>query len=146
MGSREKKKNIIEEKDDTEIQTCTAESCTSDDATNMIECGECNRKVHFKCTRLPVYQLGLFLTKEYHYRKYRCVNCVYLPDDIRIICENATTDEPAHMEEFQTEIQLHKNEIEYQQKQVVELENKIESLQQELTDQNIKKNKKNLGA
>jgi len=42
MGSREKKKNIIEENDDTDdIQICTTKRCKSDDATNTIECGEC---------------------------------------------------------------------------------------------------------
>ena len=136
MGSRTKKKNIIEENGDTDIQICTSERCKSDDAPNKLECAECNRKVHFKCTRLPVYQLGLFLTKDYHYRKYRCANCVFLPESIRILCEeDLTTEDPVFTEEFQTEIQIHKTQIEHQKKQVVELEDKVQSLEQELTDQ-----------
>ena len=43
-----------------------------------MECNECQRLVHYKCTSLPTYQLQQFLTKGY--RNFVCVNCVEVPE------------------------------------------------------------------
>ena len=60
-----------------DITTCKQSLCVEDDDKFKLECAECHRLVHYKCTILPTYQLQLFLTKGY--RKYNCVNCVQIP-------------------------------------------------------------------
>ena len=57
---------------------CTPYSCLCDDDQYKLECAECKRHVHYRCTRLPDYQIQLFLTKKY--RKYVCENCIEVPE------------------------------------------------------------------
>ena len=52
---------------------CTAAGCTKEADTQMINCTKCERNTHFRCTRLPGYQLGMFMTKGY--RKFLCAPC-----------------------------------------------------------------------
>ena len=39
-------------------------------------CSDCKRGVHYRCTRLPVYQLECFVSKKH--RKFTCAKCVVL--------------------------------------------------------------------
>ena len=52
---------------------CTPTGCLSDDDQYKLECRQCKRLVHYKCTRLPHYQIQQFMTNGY--RKYVCENC-----------------------------------------------------------------------
>ena len=40
----------------------------------MLECSKCKRLTHYACTKLPAYQLALFMTKSY--RLCQCMTCV----------------------------------------------------------------------
>ena len=60
------------------IWQCTPNACTQDDDQYKMECAECHRLLHYKCTQLPKFQVQLFLTKGY--RKFICVNCVEIPE------------------------------------------------------------------
>lgn len=55
------------------LPTCTAAGCTRDVDSQMIKCTKCERNTHFSCTRLPGYQLAMFMTKGY--RKFVCAAC-----------------------------------------------------------------------
>ena len=46
-------------------KVCTQEKCIGGDDENKITCNKCKRAVHFVCTKLPLYQLKLFFTKDY---------------------------------------------------------------------------------
>ena len=56
---------------------CSSRTCRKDDDIYQLECAKCQRLVHYKCTKLPAYQLQRFLTTKY--RKFMCVNCVEVP-------------------------------------------------------------------
>ena len=60
------------------ISECTDEVCNEDKDQYKLECKRCHRFVHYKCTKLPLYQITLFVTKGY--QRYICVNCVDIPD------------------------------------------------------------------
>ena len=55
---------------------CTINTCEIDTGDHNLQCIKCKRKVHYKCTLLPIYQLQQFLSFGNSYRKYTCVNCI----------------------------------------------------------------------
>ena len=63
-----------------ETLVCTPASCIQDNDKFKVECKECKRLVHYRCTRLPLYQLQQFLTK--NYRQYICENCIVVHKDL----------------------------------------------------------------
>lgn len=65
------------EKNRSSSSDCTPGNCSKDDDIYKLECIDCKRLVHYKCTNLPVYQLQLFLTTKY--RRFRCTNCIEVP-------------------------------------------------------------------
>ena len=54
--------------------TCTLDGCSMDKTNYMLECSNCKRLTHYACTKLPAYQIKLFLLKGY--RLYKCSICV----------------------------------------------------------------------
>ena len=52
---------------------CTASNCNKEADEFMIECNRCKYAIHFACTRLPAYQLSMFMTKGY--KRYICESC-----------------------------------------------------------------------
>ena len=55
---------------------------------DVIVCGECSTSVHFKCSKLPAYQIHRFLTAK-NYRKYVCESCCgELPNEFAIKCSD----------------------------------------------------------
>merc|ERR1712224_1109411 len=53
-------------------QLCTLSQCCQDEDEKKIQCFGCQRWLHYECTKLPSYQLSLFLTRGYR-------NCVDVP-------------------------------------------------------------------
>ena len=62
---------------------CSANECIIDSNAQRLHCHKCKRKVHYRCTLLPLYQLQQFLNFGSSYRKYICVNCVEMQENIR---------------------------------------------------------------
>ena len=69
------------------ISLYTLSTCTHDDDKYKLECTECHRLVHYRCTQLPAYQIQLFLIKGY--RKYMGATCVVVPVYLREIVPRA---------------------------------------------------------
>ena len=61
-------------------KACNYPLCDTENG-DVIVCGDCLAGVHFKCSKLPAYQIHRFLTTK-NYRKYVCESC----------CEELTTD------------------------------------------------------
>ena len=60
---------------------CTRAACSIDiNEENKFECKACSRKVHYRCSDLPLYQIHHFVTKKY--RHYICQTCTTIPDDL----------------------------------------------------------------
>lgn len=80
----------IKENEPQEISTPTTKSensnlgCTADCTlpTNdaMIMCNSCKGWTHYKCTKLPIYQVYLLVSTS---RRYTCEKCVNIPNDFK---------------------------------------------------------------
>ena len=64
---------------DDEKEFCTEEKCTKVDIQHVLTCFDCKRHVHYRCTKLPTYQLECFITKKG--RRFSCINCVEIRDE-----------------------------------------------------------------
>ena len=73
--------------------TCTPTVCTSNDSKEVLKCESCERLVHYSCTQLPLYQIGMFLSK--NYEKYKCISCVKLPRKLSKLSKSMQPIEPA---------------------------------------------------
>ena len=65
------------------IKPCSSDAKDANEFHDVIGdeaiiCGECSVAVHFKCSKLPAYQIHRFLTAR-NYRKYVCENCCSVP-------------------------------------------------------------------
>ena len=58
----------------TPLAVCTQDGCALKNDRLMLECSKCKRRTHYACTKLPPYQITLFLQKSY--RLYICTACV----------------------------------------------------------------------
>lgn len=62
------------------LEQCTENSCIKDQDQDKLSCIVCNRSVHYRCTKLPLYQLQLFVKRRI--RSFTCVNCVEITKDL----------------------------------------------------------------
>ena len=77
-------------------KTCTSSECIDDSSKLTVTCEKCKRKVHFACTRLPLYQLQLITCYGTSvFRKFTCCNCVLIKDAdiIKLIPVTSPSDE-----------------------------------------------------
>ena len=62
------------------LANCTTSICVQDDENEKLQCSECTRHLHYRCTQLPAYQIHMFITKRH--RKYVCKNCIQVPKEL----------------------------------------------------------------
>ena len=122
---------------ETTEMKCTENTCIDDKDINKLQCGQCKRKVHYKCSRLPAYQLQRYLVASLgqYYSKFLCSNCVNVPDSILkelIISDNVIS--------LENEITMQKAKIESYEKELNELRNLV-ALQQDTEKVSSKKRK-----
>ena len=110
----------------TEELQCTVSTCIEDKDINKLQCGQCKRKVHYKCSRLPAYQLQRYLVASLgqFYSKFLCQNCVNVPDSI--LKEMTISDNVVSLE---NEITMQKEKIEAYEKELSELRNIVATKQ-----------------
>ena len=87
-----------EGKDDHEDSHCTSQKCKADESQHFLVCANCKRSVHYRCTRLPLYQIEQFVSKKV--RKYTCVNCVKISYDLYEILIDYNPDQSFEVEEL----------------------------------------------
>ena len=116
---------------------CTENTCIDDKDINKLQCGQCKRKVHYKCSRLPAYQLQRYLVASLgqYYSKFLCSNCVNVPDSI--LKELIVSDNVISLE---NQITIQKEKIESYEKELKELRNLV-ALQQDTEKVSSKKRK-----
>ena len=105
---------------------CTESLCIENNDMNKLQCGQCKRKVHYKCTRLPAYQLQRYLVASLgqYYSKFLCSNCVVVPDSIQK--ELAAADNIVSLE---NELTMQKEKNELIEQELRELKKLVASLQ-----------------
>ena len=104
-------------------QVCTESFCINDDNGRKIKCTNCKQAVHYLCTKLPMYQLRLFFTK--NYCGYICVSCVKVPDEIQ---ETFKKQEENLIEQYKRVVSACKNIIKIQKENENKLINRIKKL------------------
>ena len=104
-------------------QVCTESFCMDNDDSKTIKCTKCKRAVHYLCTKLPMYQLRLFFTK--NYRGYICINCVKVPDEFQ---ETFKKQEENLIEQYKREVSACENIIKIQKENENKLINGIKKL------------------
>ena len=82
LASKEETRSL--DPNDLQPTLCTRDECISDHDIYKLQCLKCERLVHYKCTRLPLYQLQHFLTRKY--RKFVCRNCTDVQHYLLDIC------------------------------------------------------------
>ena len=122
---------------------CTKSSCTQDEDIHKLECAECKRLVHYKCTQLPVYQVQLFLTKGY--RKFICVNCIDVPKYLmEILADNQAREtsnkDKGELSRLKREVTACENIIKVHEENETKLKDIITSQNDELKEQEEKFN------
>ena len=129
---------------------CRASGCDKEADEFMIECNRCKHAIHFACTRLPAYQLQMFMTKGY--KRYICETCYGQVDDYytphcydnanpradELQAENASLREAAadvgkSTVDKQRELDLTYADLEKQRKENAVLNEKFRSLEEENT-------------
>ena len=118
------------------------------DDNDMIECSACHNWIHFQCTKLPAYQIQIFIDTN---RKFTCENCADQPEEelvakcfdncffeILQLKDNIINEKSKQSERLQNEIIMirrrceeientHKKKINNYKTQISELSAKAES-------------------
>ena len=118
------------------ITQCTTTNCVQDDDQYKLECNECHRLVHYRCTHLPLYQLSLFLTKGY--RRFTCENCVVVPKYIQEMSNVAISipeDQSETVHKLTTAPNKKETENECQKENIDALAAKQKQITEELQEQ-----------
>ena len=120
---------------------CTAHECVNPyEDPDVLKCGSCDRKVHYRCTRLPAYQIHVFksTTKKRTYI-YQCQNCVDVPKDLLELIPNRERSQPSlqttqELERLQQDVKTYTNTIKQQQQKEDHLLKTIEDQHNKYTD------------
>ena len=59
---------------------CSVTRCNPDEDTKKLVCADCERSVHYRCTKLPAYQIQAYIVKKK--RNYFCSTCIFVPADL----------------------------------------------------------------
>ena len=59
---------------------CSMTRCNPDESSQKLVCADCKRSVHYKCTKLPAYQIQAYITKKK--RNYYCASCIEVPAEL----------------------------------------------------------------
>ena len=69
-------------RDSTEGTKCTELLCYAvEQDEQTFQCNTCKRRVHYRCSELPPYQIYQFTTK--NYRNFVCKNCTIIPEHLK---------------------------------------------------------------
>lgn len=60
---------------------CTDKCCMDDEVEHTLNCAKCLRKVHYRCTQLPAYQIQAIITTRLN--KYLCQNCIQPTNELK---------------------------------------------------------------
>ena len=108
---------------------CSTSQCVDDDDTNRLRCESCGRKVHYRCTLLPTYQIQVLKKRT---MKFVCINCVNVSKQLQEVID--TQDVPFSI------VSRDKEEIKKLRKELSACENllKVQYENQKILQENIK--------
>lgn len=71
---------------------CSVTKCYNVNEENTLQCLNCHRYVHYRCTQLPPYQVQMFVNKNKRLTTYTCSNCVTVSKDVADLCKQDDQD------------------------------------------------------
>ena len=92
--------NVDKHPETSETLVCLQHICAEDDDQYKLECKECRRLVHYRCTELPLYQIERFLTKGYS--RFICISCVSVSEYLKDIVPNSPLPEQINVSTMTT--------------------------------------------
>ena len=66
-----------------EQEKCEKSKCIEDEDTKKLNCKMCKRKVHYKCSQLPLYEILRYTQFHKYPIPYVCANCVDIPESVK---------------------------------------------------------------
>ena len=115
-------------------ETCSENLCFINNETDKditLTCNTCSRKVHYKCARLPLYQLQRFRTFGKTHKFYICCNCVDIPPYLRTILTEEESEGEDHTEVNYE--QKFKDELKALKETICNKDNEIQTLKERLS-------------
>ena len=70
---------------------CSATRCNEDENINKLVCADCKRSFHYRCTKLPAYQIQAYIVKKK--RNYYCCNCITVPAELERIVKPISNEQ-----------------------------------------------------
>ena len=95
-------------------KVCAFSGCNISNNEYMLECRKCKGACHFACSKLPAYQIALFLDKSYR-RNFQCETCVEnIHNDILNNCysKNGLDENTVTLEKKYEKLEMEVNEKE----------------------------------
>ena len=113
------------------VGSCPNVKCVDADDDYMLTCSCCKHKHHYRCSDLPPYQIVRFNLQGY--RKFYCVNCVVVPDNIRNACQTEAEEDSLRIKNCDCEknIEALNDEIHSKDEIIENLKFKIDNLEAE---------------
>ena len=136
MMAEEINESNIQSNDGPEI--CTINECTKNLDHHSLQCLKCQRKVHYQCTLLPLYQIQQIINFGVNYRKFTCRNCVTIQDDLREILSSKPS-----VETLQFELETQRTLVRSYADELSELKETLKKYEKEYQDNPAKKRKRN---
>ena len=120
---------------------CSLDSCIENNSPT-VECSKCGRLVHYKCTKLPVYELERYTKPKPC--QYKCRGCVHVPKDLyailtKFIEEDTTQNEvdvlsttmsEMNLVDWKEELKKHQEEISKLKQELKQCKTTIKSYQE----------------
>ena len=98
-----------------------------------LQCSLCKRRVHFKCTLLPDYQLKRFQTFGTNYAKYICMTCMEVPCDLNEANQEKNRRDEERSNSSETRVILLNKKLQEKDAELEMLRKKIEALQNRIS-------------
>ena len=70
-------------KSNIEQEKCEKSKCIDDEDTKKLNCKMCKRKVHYKCSQLPIYEILRYTQFHKYPIPYVCVSCIDIPESVK---------------------------------------------------------------
>ena len=103
---------------------CGALSCLSESNNDQcLECTTCKKKIHHCCTKLPAYQIGLFMLAETKANNsFLCEQCANVPEDLIQTCSGKISETPNTVLLLKEQLEKKDNELRELKEHIIKLE------------------------
>ena len=108
----------------TDSRKCDLDECKIEDDEGKLRCKNCEKEHHYTCTKLPVYQVHLFVKDgQCGNDAYVCEKCADIPPDVKEkLNRQVKTRRDAEVEKLKHDLILIEKELAAERDHVFKLE------------------------